>query len=158
MNFTKLKNGHFCMNLLKRAPQKTSKYPKKIIKACFIHINSVCGNTMCLSSLSEVTASEKNPIAQLVSWLSLSEIMVQGFVTANRNDISTPPCKALNLLVLSNQSFLSHTELLLHATLPPSPSKYYTFSYVLEHIAGLIIMLKGSFSTWKIRFLVCHFV
>ena len=45
-----------------------------------IDIVSVCSNTVCLLQLSQSwgTGSEKNLIAQLVSRLSLSEIMVQG--------------------------------------------------------------------------------
>ena len=46
-----------------------------------IDIISVCRNTICLSQLSRSwsgTGSKKNLVAQLVSQLSLSEIMVQG--------------------------------------------------------------------------------
>ena len=51
------------------------------LRLCMVEY-SVCGNTMCLSllSVSEVQGSEKNLFRAtcLVSWLLLSEIMVQG--------------------------------------------------------------------------------
>ena len=56
---------------------------------------------MCLShSLSEVQGSEKNLIAQLVSQLSLSEIMVQGRTSIGQKHVSQLSLSERSHLVL----------------------------------------------------------